>query len=180
MSSFLLPALLALAPLQHQPLEGLAVEVDRPAPRQDWLIDPAPFRARVVRSVDGKALVLTNGLVRREIRVDPGATVALDDLTRGASVLRGVKPEARVTIDGIAHDVGGLVGQANYAFLRRDQVDELEKNPAALHCTGFEVVPTETPFAWKRVRWHEQISTWPPTGIGAAWSLVELPQRVDR
>lgn len=166
MSTLCLKTLLALGALAPQVIDELPVESTSGAPVQDWLIDPTPFRARIARSADGKAVVITNGLVRRELRVDPGATVALDDLTRGVSVLRGVKPEARITLDGVEYDVGGLTGQPNYAFLRPEQVDGMQVDPDALRCTGFEVVPVERPFAWKRVRHHDASLPWPPSGVG--------------
>ena len=166
MSSLCLQTLLVLAASAPQGLEDLPVESTAAAPRQDWLIAPTPFRARIARSSDGKGIVLTNRLVRRELRLDPGATVALDDLTRGVSVLRGIKPEARLTLDGVEYDVGGLVGQPNYAFLRPDQVDQLQVDPSALGCTGFEIVPVETPLGWKRVRHNDEALPWPPAGVG--------------
>ena len=85
----------------------------------DWLIDPTPFKARVKVSADGRELELNNGLIRRVIRLQPNAaTVALDNLVNGESLLRGVKSEAIVELDGRRFEVGGLQGQPNYAFLR--------------------------------------------------------------
>ena len=55
----------------------------------DWLIEPAPFRARVTKSRDGRELELNNGLLRRVIRIEPNAaTVALDNLASGELVRR--------------------------------------------------------------------------------------------
>ena len=63
-------------------------------PSGDWLIDPSPFKARVSVSKDGRQVELNNGLLRRVIRLQPNAaTVALDGLASGESLLRGVKPE---------------------------------------------------------------------------------------
>ncbi len=79
----------------------------RAAGAVDWLLNPAPFVARVTRSVDGKEVELSNGLVRRVIRLQPNAaTVALDNLMTGAPLLRAVRPEARVELDGVKCDVG--------------------------------------------------------------------------
>ncbi|MEN9675790.1 MAG: hypothetical protein RIS76_1686, partial [Verrucomicrobiota bacterium] len=75
----------------------------------DWLLDPDPYAARVTTNANGRTLVLENGLLRREIRVQPNAaTVALDHLGTGESLLRGVKPEAVVELDGKRFEVGGL------------------------------------------------------------------------
>ncbi len=76
-----------------------------------------PARVRVA----GQDLVLENGLIRRTIKIAPdAATVAFDDLRTHTALLRGVKPEAEVTIGGRSLRVGGLRGQPNYAFLAPD------------------------------------------------------------
>ena len=86
--------------------------------KADWHLDPSPFKARAEHSADGATLTLENGLVRRVLRLEEGcATIALDDLAGGRSLLRAVGPEALVTIDGVEHRVGGLDSQPNRAFL---------------------------------------------------------------
>jgi hypothetical protein len=136
---------------------------DRARPERDWLVAPPAARARACR--DGDELVLTNGLVLRAWRLGPnGATVALDDLMTGASLLRGVKPEAIVLVDGREHAVGGLVGQPNLAYLTDAWKRELRRDPAALRLVGLEVGETVAPFAWKRVR-HAEDRPWPPPGV---------------
>ena len=67
------------------------------------------------------------------------ATVGLDNLMTGDSVIRGVKPEAVVEIEGARYEVGGLKGQPNYAFLRPEWVDQLESDPDAMQFAGFQV-----------------------------------------
>ena len=85
----------------------LGVEHPAHQPAADWLIKPLTFRASVARSTDGKEIVLTNGLIRRAFRVEPNAaTVAFDNTMTGASMLRAVKPEAILKIDGHTYPVG--------------------------------------------------------------------------
>ncbi|MBM3845132.1 MAG: hypothetical protein FJ405_02440 [Verrucomicrobia bacterium] len=161
----------------------------QPAQTTDWLLDPSPFKARVTRSKDGRELELNNGLVRRVIRIDPNAaTVALDNLSSGESLLRGVKPEAVIEIDGKRFDVGGLSGQRNYAFLRPEWISELRANPAAFRFVGYEMgIPLER-MAWKRTRHHAPYLNWPPTGVTLrldfAWPSAEgldhLPSSAGR
>ena len=134
--------------------------------RPDWLVDPAPYKAQVRASPDGQELVLENGLVRRVFRLRPdGATVALDDLRTGASLLRGVKPEATVVIDGRRFDIGGLKGQPNYAFLQPSWIASLKPDPAAFHLVGHAVGKPVERLAWKRVRHHAPDAVWPPPGV---------------
>lgn len=155
----------------------------------DWLIDPAPFKARVTKSTDGRELEMNNGLLRRVIRIEPNAaTVALDNLSSGESLLRGVKPEGIVEIDGKRFEIGGLKGQRNYAFLRPEWIQELRADPTAFRFVGYEVGKPVERLAWKRTRHHAPDVNWPPKGVTLrldfAWPLQEglddLPSAAGR
>lgn len=133
---------------------------------QDWLVHPIDREAGVYRSAEGKDLILSNGLIRRTFRLSPNAaTVGFDNLMTGESIIRGVKPEGRVTLDGKTHDIGGLKGQPNYAFLRPQWIDELVADPLAMVFTGFEVGEPQERMAWKQVRHHAPDAEWPPKGV---------------
>ena len=143
-----------------------SLEIVAAAPLNDWLIDSTPFKARVIKSQDGREVELNNGLLRRVIRIDPNAaTVALDNLVSGESLLRGVKPEAVVEIDGKRFDIGGLKGQRNYAFLRPEWIGELRADPAAFRFVGYEIGEPKERMAWKRTRHHAPDVKWPPEGV---------------
>lgn len=132
----------------------------------DWLVRDIGQKAGVYRTPDGQGLALSNGLLRRTFRITPNAaTVGLDNLVTGEAYLRGVKPEAVVTLNGRRFEVGGLKGQPNYAFLRADWLGELTAAPDAMVFTGFSVGATEERFAWKRVRRHAPDAAWPPPGV---------------
>ena len=155
-----LPADLDLSALPARPLAPLA-----PA-ATDWLVDGAPHPAAVVRDAAGTSIVLDNGLLRRTIRVTPNAaTVGLDDLMTGRALLRAVQPEAKVTLDGVEYDVGGLVGQPNLAYLDPRWLDGLEAAPDAWRVTGYEVGEPAERLAWARVRHHAPGVSWPPAGV---------------
>ena len=78
----------------------------------DWLVDGTPYVATAAVSGDAKRVELANGLLHRSIVLLPNAaTVAFDNLMTGQSELRSVRPEAMVTINGVAYPVGGLEGQ---------------------------------------------------------------------
>lgn len=132
----------------------------------DWLIQDIAHGSGVYRGENGKDLVLSNGLLRRTFRLSPNAaTVGLDNLVTGESLLRAVKPEARVTVGGKVYEVGGLSGQPNNAFLRPEWVDTLQAKPDALLFSGFETgVPRER-MAWAQVRHHAPDLAWPPKGV---------------
>lgn len=134
--------------------------------RPDWLLDGSPYKAGVQRSKGKNEVVLSNGLISRTFRVSPNAaTVGFDNLMTGQSIIRGVKPEAFVTIDGIPYEVGGLTGQPNYAFLRPEWIDQLKANPNAMQFAGMEVGTPSERMAWKQVRHHAPGVEWPPKGV---------------
>ncbi len=131
----------------------------------DWLVEPVKVPARVEKSGDGKELVLTNGLISRTFRLVPNAaTIAFDNLMTGESMLRGVKPEARIGIDGVTFAVGGLKGQPNYAYLLEEWIEDLRADPRAFRFVDYQVGKTEARFAWKRVR-HCTDLPWPAPGV---------------
>lgn len=135
-----------------------------PPPAHDWLIDPVREPARVVASADGRTLHLENGLLRRSFRLAPAAaTVALDDLRTGASLLRAPRPEAWLKVDGRDLPVGGLTGQPDLAYLRPEWLEALVPWEGALRLTGWREGPVQAPFAWKRTR-HAEDRPWPPPG----------------
>lgn len=132
----------------------------------DWLLHPEDYRAGVYRTPDGKGIALSNGLIRRTFRLAPNAaTVGLDLLASGAPLLRGVKPEAVISVDGRRIEVGGLKGQPNYAFLLPEWLDALESAPDAMRFTGFATGAPEARIPWKRARPHAPDAVWPPRGV---------------
>jgi hypothetical protein len=145
-----------------------ALPGESPAPIQvDWLVHDVDTPTTLSRATHQEApgVVLANGLLRRVFRLAPdAATVAFDNLLTGASLLRAVSPEARITVDGHAFDVGGLLGQPEYAYLRPEWLRDMAADPAAFHCTGFDHGPTLAPFAWKRKR-HSADGAWPAPGV---------------
>ncbi len=135
-------------------------------PNVDYLIDPSPFRASVYRSADDRQLVLENGLIRRTWRCFPnGACVGFDNLMTGEAMLRSVRPEARVSINGNSFDVGGLTGQPNHAFLTPQWLEQMQADPNAFQLVRVSSGPTIQRLAWQRRRHHAMPSDWPPPGI---------------
>ncbi len=142
------------------------------APKDDWLVRRIEAKSGVYRTGRDNEIVLVNGLVSRTFRVAPnGATVAFDNLMTGASILRGVKPEARVSIDGQAYDVGGLNGQPDYAYLQPAWLEKMTADPGAFQCVGFDAGATEERFPWKHVR-HAADLPWPAPGASVVFHYV--------
>jgi len=146
---------------------------------EDWLIGRTHPAATVSEDAGGRQVSLSNGIVRRVWRLKPDcATVAFDNLVAGASIIRGVKPEAMLTVDGADIPVGGLTGQPEYAYLQPAWLDTMKSDEKALHCTGFERAPIQPRIEWKRVRYaaNEQL---PPKGAGLVFHYAGRGLQVD-
>lgn len=146
-------------------LDSLPKEPEIVTAKTDWLIDASSYKAAVYRTGNENEIAISNGLVRRVFRISPnGATVGLDNLVTGESVIRGVKPEAKVTIDDKDYNVGGLTGQEEYGYLMRKWIDALKNDPASFQFVSFETGKTVERFPWKRKRYSAD-SPWPPPGV---------------
>ena len=134
---------------------------------QDWLVDPTPYQAKAELLPSGRELILSNGLIERRIALAPNAaSIGFRNLITGETILRGVKPEATVELDGLSYDVGGLQGQPNYAFLDPSWIPSLKNNPDAFQYQGYQIRPSILPrMAWKQTRHHAPNTAWPPKGI---------------
>lgn len=142
------------------------------AVREDWLLGQIKARATVSRSPDEKELTLDNGLVRRKLRLSPNAaTISLDNHSTGASLLRGVKPEAILEINGERFPIGGLAGQPNHAYLLSEWVDSMTPLPNAFRFTGLTTGKTQARFPWKRTGSMPN-SSWPPSGVSVTLNFA--------
>ncbi|MHB8635497.1 MAG: alpha-galactosidase [Fimbriimonadaceae bacterium] len=135
------------------------------AARPDWLVNPEPYKARAFK--EGNRVVLDNGFARREIVTTPNAaTVSLKNLATDEELIRAVKPEATITVDGKAIDVGGLVGQPDLAFLLPQWLESMTPDPAALRFDRVVFGHTHAPFDYKPSG-HFARREWPPHGASA-------------
>jgi len=144
----------------------------------DWLIDPLSFRAGVFKNGEDE-IVLSNGLVSRSVKITPNAaTVSIRNIMPGESVLRGVKPEARITLDGEEFSIGGLNGQPNYAYLLPGWKNSLTADAAAFQFSGFDIQSPTKPMEWNQNRWAVE-NQWPPAGIQLDLHF-EAPDHLDK
>lgn len=144
-----------------------------PANGGDWLVTPTTRTAGVFAGAHPGEIALDNGLIRRTFRLDAaggvGACVSFEDLRDGRQLLRAVRPEAEVTLDGKETPVGGLVGQpiGNY-FLPEwtAQGGPMKPTPGAWRFVSYDSGPIEARFAYApRKAWVSRESPWPPKGV---------------
>ena len=133
---------------------------------QDWLLDRDSFQTTFTISEESNTIELSNGLIRRIWQISPNAaTIALDNLMTGESMLRSVRPEAMVNLDGYALAIGGLSGQPNHAYLTPNWLSQMKSWPDSFEFTGYETGTPDERIPWKRVRHHAPDAEWPPKGI---------------
>ena len=131
---------------------------------QDWLLGHVTTPARDLVNEAGNEVTLTNGLVARRFRLTPNAaTVALDLLSNKESFLRAVSPEAEVTLDDSTYAIGGLTGQADGAFLRKEWIPTLSAIPGAFQFTRLDRGKPSSGVEWRRIR-PAPTTPWPPAG----------------
>jgi hypothetical protein len=143
----------------------------------DWLVTPIKEQAAVYKTNDGKDIVLYNGLVKRVFRLSPNVTcIDYKNVSNGQQLLRAVKAEARLTIDGNNYNVGGLYGQHENAYLLPEWIDGFKDNSNDFHFVKYAVSKIQPRLAWKPA--SKSFHAAPPAG-GAELSFVyasSLPQ----
>ncbi len=132
----------------------------------DWLINGSRYKAEIITSDDGKEVVLRNGLIERKFRIEPNfANISIRNLVTGENLLRSVRPEARITLDGITHPVGGLLGQPVHNYLLPEWIDQLANDEEAFQYIGYSIDTIKPRFGWKiNEKWLSGDVQWPPPG----------------
>ncbi len=138
-------------------------EPQEPAQSSDWLLNARQFPAKLIRTSQ-KEFALTNGLLSRVFRTTPNlATVALDDVVNNQSLLRSVRPEATIKVNGNQIAIGGLLGQPIHNYLLPEWLDSMTADPRAFHFVRLEEGRTTARFPWKRhPEWLTEDLPWPP------------------
>jgi hypothetical protein len=155
-TSFLFFLLLWLSSMLH--------DSPQTARATDWLLDASAYTSNAVKQ--NHEIVLSNGLVERTWRLAPNAAcVGFENLMTGESILRSIRPEASVTINGVTLAVGGLRGQPNHAFYFDNWLADMKSDPEAMRYTGYEISTPKERMAWKQIRHHAPDAVWPPKGV---------------
>lgn len=138
-------------------------------PTDDWLIRPVRQQSRLyVQRPDQGGNVrfrLSNGLVSRTFYLgDNLACISYRNLSDGAEYLRAVKPEARIRIDSIWYDIGGLTGQPELSYLLEEWLPQMKTSPRAFSLEGIETGVPEPRYPWTP-QFHAAPADWPPKGL---------------
>lgn len=136
----------------------------------DWLLTPEKSHAEIYSTPDGKGIVVANGMVARTFRIFPNlATIDLVNRMTGESMLRAVSSEGSITIDGKPHAIGGLDGQPERSYLRKDWIDDMTTTPESFVIEDFRVDTIAEHIKWARNRWA--LNKKAPTGKEIVFTL---------
>lgn len=146
----------------------------KPLETGDWLVEPAARTAGVFRGESNHELVLDNGWIRRRFLLSPNlGCIGLEHGAQAVSLLRAVRPEARLTIDNQTWNIGGLSGQATENFLRKSELGNLRHDPQSFQFASFSVTPIQSRFAWRaRPEWLSRETAWPPQGLQVSFEFA--------
>jgi len=122
--------------------------------KKDWLVHPVTQASQIYRNKNQKQITMSNGLISRTFQLTPNcATVEFKNLVTGETMLRGVSPEAILTIDGKDYPIGGLEGQEQYAYLKPEWLDQMWNPPGSFQLFKFETGKIKPRINWKNKRW---------------------------
>lgn len=131
----------------------------------DWLLEDTNQNTSVYRIENSNDIVLSNGLISRTFRLYPNAcTIGIDNHTSGEAVLRAIRPEATIKLDGKEYNVGGLISKDNQSYIKDEFLDRLGYDPSSLSLIDMRVAGAKERFSWKRVRHHAD-QPWPAPGL---------------
>ncbi|RPE09708.1 alpha-galactosidase [Chitinophaga lutea] len=120
--------------------------------KKDWLVTPVTAKAEVQSA--GQDVVLTNGLVKRAFRIAPNvACFDYVNLSNGQQLLRAVKPEARIGLNGKEYNVGGLYGQKENAYLLPEWLNGFTAGSSDFQYVKHEVADIKPRVQWKARYW---------------------------
>ncbi|MHA8051567.1 alpha-galactosidase [Aquirufa sp. ROCK-SH2] len=121
-------------------------------PTNDFLIHPNKELSKIISSKN--EIILENGLVRRKFHLGANLVcVDYQNLSNQQQLLRAIQPEAKITINGISYQIGGLHGQKERAYFLPEWTKDLTSQKSDFQFIGFES-KDKTPFInWKNTTW---------------------------
>ena len=118
----------------------------------DWLVYPVKQKAEVIEQ--GNLIALSNGLVKRVfVKAANIACIDYTNLGNGQQLLRTVKPEAKIVIDNITYNIGGLTGQKENAYLLPEWIKNMRSGPDDFTAVRHTVEELKPFINWKRKTW---------------------------
>ena len=145
------------------------------AQKTDWLIDGSSFKSEV-KEKNG-SVIISNGLISRTFSLSHDvATTGFTNLMTGNELIRAIKPEAILTVNGKSVSVGGLTGQPVNNYLAKEWIPALKSDSlSGWKLERYYTGKTEARFDWKkRAEWMTQDIQWPP--LGKKLDFIYIPK----
>ena len=121
---------------------------------EDWLVKSINTKANVYQREKEGDLVLYNGLVRRSFKLSPNfACYDFQNMATGQQLLRAIRPEAKLIIEGKEYNVGGVVGQQEKAYLQQEWMKGFKAGAEDFIFDGYAVTDLKPFINWKRTTW---------------------------
>ncbi|QEC68627.1 alpha-galactosidase [Panacibacter ginsenosidivorans] len=121
---------------------------------KDWLITKPLEKAAVYRSADSKDIILYNGLLKRSFHISPNVVCTdFTNMGNGQQLLRAVKPEARIKINGKEYNIGGLYGQTENAYLLPEWLKNFKDDANDFHLTTITSGDIKPRLNWQCKTW---------------------------
>lgn len=142
----------------HAQVSNSALQVWNPATmtpvQADWLIQKPTIKSAVYKSADGKDIVLYNGLLKREFRLQPNLVCTdFTNLVNGQQLLRATSPEAKLIINGHLYAVGGLSGQGERAYFKKEWLKDMVARDSDFQYSSYTISELQPFIHWKRKGW---------------------------
>lgn len=122
--------------------------------QDDWLVKSPTAKANVYSSEKEGSLILYNGLVRRSFAISPNfACYDFQNMANGQQLLRAIRPEAKLIIDGKEYNVGGVLGQQEKAYLQQAWMKGFKAGASDFMYESHQVSNIKPYINWKRKTW---------------------------
>ena len=149
----------------------------------DWLIQPVedPCCMQIQQTDDALSTVfqISNGLISRTFYVGANlACIGYKNLSNEAEYVRAVKPEARIRVDSVWYEVGGLKGQPEYSYLLESWIPEMEASHQAFTLSKIETGKPLMRYSWKP-KFNALETDWPAEGLRIVMTYEPTEQMPD-
>ncbi|MFA5814290.1 MAG: LamG-like jellyroll fold domain-containing protein [Bacteroidales bacterium] len=144
-------------------------ELKADAVKEDWLITPVRQKVQLFLQTGNNGetckLLLTNGLASRTFYLADNLTcISFKNLSNDSEYIRAVKPEAKLMLDSVWYDVGGLSGQPEKAYFLESWCKDLTANPGSFLFSGMDMEQPKARYPWQ-VKFNAVNTDWPPKGL---------------
>ncbi|WP_290796383.1 alpha-galactosidase [Flavihumibacter sp. UBA7668] len=126
----------------------------QPLPEKDWLLNPAGFEAVIEESPNKATLTLSNGLIRRTFRLQPNL-VCYDytNLSTNQQLIRTIREEARISINGSSYKIGGLTPPAEKAYFLPEWLNTGNTTDSSFRYLNYTIAEIQPAIQWKKKFW---------------------------